>query len=158
VVVTASLTERQALIERYVRGHQVVLDALAGASDADLDRPSPDGWTARQVVHHLADAEMTSAIRLRRLLVEDQPAIMAYDEAAFASKLWYTERPIQAALDAFGAARRTTAELLERLTPADWARAGTHSEMGPYSVDTWLHVYAAHAEEHAAQIRRALGR
>src|SRR5438105_7241542 len=120
---------RQALIERYAQGHSVVVQALAGATDAELDRrPSADEWTAREVVHHLADSEMTSAIRLRRLLVEDTPAIAGYDEQAYARGLAYGERPIQAALDAFGAARRVTLELLERLTEADWARTGTHTE------------------------------
>src|SRR5919202_1159693 len=148
-----SAEERRALIARYQEGHQVVLEALAGATDAELDWRG-DGWTAREVVHHLADSEMTSAIRLRRLLVEDRPEIVGYDEAAFARRLAYAERPIAAALDAFGAARRTTAELLERMTDADWAREGTHSESGRYTAEDWLRIYAAHAHNHAAQIRR----
>ena len=156
MVVGVSAAERQALIERYTRGHEVVLAALAGATDAELDHPNPDGWTARQVVHHLADSEMTSALRLRRLLVEDHPEIANYDEEAFADRLWYTSRPIEAALDAFGAARRTTAEILARLEEADWAREGTHTASGRYTVTDWLRIYAAHAEEHAAQLDRCL--
>ena len=117
--------DRQALIERYANGHQAVLDALNGITDAELDaRPSPDQWTAREVVHHLADSEMTSAIRLRRLLVEDSPDIPNYDEEAFAKRLYYINRPIEAALDALSAARRTTLEILERMTDQDWQRSG----------------------------------
>src|SRR5438270_13545620 len=67
VVVTP--TERRALIDRYAHGHQAVLEALSGATDAELDARPAEGWSAREVVHHLADSEMTSAIRLRRLLV-----------------------------------------------------------------------------------------
>ena len=148
--------DRQALIERYATGHQAVLDALRGITDADLDaRKSPDQWTAREVVHHLADSEMTSAIRLRRLLVEDHPEIPNYDEEAFAKRLHYTDRPIEAALDALSAARRTTLEILERMTEQDWQRSGTHSESGPYSAETWLEIYASHAHDHAAQIKAA---
>ena len=140
----------------YAEGHQAVLDALRGITDAELDaRSSPDQWTAREVVHHLADSEMTSAIRLRRVLVEDHPDIPNYDEEAFAKRLHYTERPIQAALDALSAARRTTLEILERMTEQDWQRSGTHSESGPYSAQTWLEIYAAHAHDHAAQITQA---
>jgi hypothetical protein len=158
VVAALDTGRRQALIERYKEGHQVVLDALAGATDADLDRRlGPDEWTAREIAHHLADSEMTSAMRLRKLLVEDQPLIQGYDEPAYARVLRYAERPIAAALDAFGAARRTTAELLDRMTDADWARSGSHSESGPYSAEDWLQIYAAHAHDHAAQIRRSLG-
>jgi DinB superfamily len=148
--------DRRPLIQRYAEGHQAVLDALDGITDAELDaRPAAHDWTAREVVHHLADSEMTSAIRLRRLLVEDEPVLLGYDEQAFARQLHYSSRPLGAALDALSAARRTTLELLERMTEAEWSRAGTHSESGRYSAEDWLQIYAAHAHDHAHQIRRA---
>jgi DinB superfamily len=148
--------DRRPLIQRYAEGHQAVLDALHGITDAELDaRPAADDWTAREVVHHLADSEMTSAIRLRRLLVEDEPALSGYDEQAFARHLHYSSRPLGAALDALSAARRTTLELLERMTDEDWSRAGTHSESGRYTAEDWLRIYATHAHDHADQIRRA---
>src|SRR5436309_9281246 len=147
-------TTRRTLIERYQDGPRVVAEALGQIGEAELDaRPGPDEWTVREIVHHLADSEMTSAIRLRRLLVEDAPVVTGYDERAFARRLT-ADRPLAASLDAFAAARRTTAEILERLDEADWARAGTHSESGRYSVEDWLEIYAAHAHDHAAQIGR----
>ena len=148
---------RAALIATYRDGHAVVLAAVAGISDAELDaRPAGDDeWTPREIVHHLADSEMTSAIRLRRLIAEDEPVIAGYDEAEWARRLHYDDRPIGPSLDALGAARATTADVLDRLTDAEWARAGTHSESGPYGVERWLEIYAAHAHEHADQIRRA---
>jgi hypothetical protein len=150
-------SQRSALVERYRSGPDVVRQALQGATDSELDArpPGDDEWTAREVVHHLADSEMTSAIRLRRLIVEDDPVIAGYDEAAFARRLWYTERPIEGSLAALDAARATTAELLGRLTDADWARSGTHTESGAYGVETWLAIYADHCHDHADQIRRA---
>jgi len=149
--------QRAELIARYRDGHRVVEEALAGVADEELDRRSaPDEWTAREVVHHLADSEMTAAVRLRKLLVEDNPVIQGYDEPAFAKRLTM-DRPIAASLAALDAARRTTAELLERMTEADWQRPGTHSESGPYDPERWLEIYAAHAHEHAEQIRRARG-
>ena len=146
---------RRELIERYEDGPRAVTEALAGITDAELDaRPGPDQWSPREVVHHLADSEMTSAIRLRRLLAEDRPTIAGYDEQEFARRLHY-DRPIAASLEALAAARRSTAELLERLGPAEWAREGTHTESGRYTVETWLEIYAAHGHDHAGQIRRA---
>jgi DinB superfamily len=146
---------RQALIERYREGYRVVSEALDGITDAELDaRPGPDKWTAREIVHHLADSEMTSAIRLRRLIAEDQPVIVGYDQEEFARKLYY-DRPIGASLEAFKAARLTSAEILQRLTDAEWTRTGTHSDSGPYGVQKWLEIYAEHAHGHADQIRRA---
>ena len=146
---------RQKLIDQYKDGYRVVAQALAGAKDEELDtRPAPNKWTAREIAHHLADSEMTSAIRLRRLLVESRPEIQGYDQDEFARKLHY-DRPIEASLDAFNAARRTTAEILDRMSEADWLREGTHSEIGRYTVERWLEIYAPHAHGHANQIRAA---
>ena len=146
---------RDTLIARYKDGYRLVAEALKGATEAELDRrPAPDKWSAREIVHHLADSEMTSAIRLRLLLAEDRPAIRGYDQDEFAQRLYY-DRPIAASLEAFQAARKTTAEILERMTEAQWAREGTHSEHGRYTVERWLEIYADHAHNHAAQIVRA---
>jgi hypothetical protein len=146
---------RRALIQRYRAGHGVVTDALRGITGPELDaRPSANEWSAREVVHHLADSEMTSAIRLRRLLAEDDPVLPGYDEEEFARRLHY-DRPIEASLEALRAARNATAEILDRLTEADWGREGTHSESGRYTVDGWLEIYSAHAHDHAEQIRLA---
>jgi hypothetical protein len=101
---------------------------------------------------------MTSAIRLRRLVAEDDPRIDGYDEAEFARRLHYDERPIDASLEAMDAARRASLDLLRHLTEDEWQRSGTHSESGAYSVEEWLRIYAAHAHDHADQIRRATGR
>ena len=150
--------ERRALIGRYRGGFDAVAAALDGASDRELDaRAAPEEWTAREVAHHLGDSEMRAAIRLRQLLAEDQPVIQGYDEPEWARRLHY-DRPVAASLDAFRTARASTAELLDRMDESDWARAGTHTESGPYSAEDWLRIYAAHAMDHAEQIRRALGR
>lgn len=144
--------ERRVLIERYRQGYQAVIDALA---EVDLDAPAPDGgWTPRQVAHHLADSEMTSAIRLRRVLAEDGPTIEAYDEEEFARRFHYDKREIEPSLAAFRGARDSTAQLLELLTEDEWRRTARHTESGAYSVEAWLEIYAEHAYEHAEQIRR----
>ena len=148
--------ERRMLIERYREGPRVVEEALAGLDDAALDAAPPDGsWTPRMVAHHLADSEMTSAIRLRRLLAEDRPAIQGYDEEAFARRLHYDRRPIAPSLAAMRAARESTATILAHLSEEEWAREGTHSESGRYTMADWLRIYAAHAHDHAEQIRAA---
>ena len=108
--------KRAELIARYKDGYRVVAAALEGATDAELDaKPAPGKWSAREIVHHLADSEMTSAIRLRLLLAEERAAIRPYDQEEFARKLHY-DRPIANSLLAFQAARNSTAELLDRLT------------------------------------------
>ena len=145
--------ERKTLIAQYNDGYRVVAEAVAGATDAELDaRPAPGKWTAREVVHHLADSEMTAAVRLRLLVATDNPEIVGYDQDQFARALYY-DRPIAASLDVFKAARRSSGEILERMTDADWARAaGTHTEHGPFTAERWLELTSAHAHAHAAQI------
>jgi hypothetical protein len=147
--------EREQLIAQYRDGYRAVAEALLKITPEELDaRPREGGWSAREIVHHLADSEMNAAMRLRLLLVEDRPQINAIDQDAFARKLHY-DRPYESSLEAFRWARHTTAELLERMEPADWLRQGTHSELGAYGVEHWLKIYGAHAHKHARQIREA---
>lgn len=145
------------MIRRYRDGHRAVVDALQGLSDEELDRSESDEWTPRMIAHHLADSEMMSAIRLRRLITEKNPVIHGYDEVEFARKLT-SDRPIEPSLEAMHWARETSAQILERLTEEDWRRSGTHSESGPYSVEDWLTIYAKHGHDHAKQIERSRGR
>ena len=149
--------ERKALIRRYRDGHRAIVEALDGLRDDELDRSASDEWTPRMIAHHVADSEMTSAIRLRRLIAETNPVISGYDEVEFAQKLT-SDRPIEPSLEAMRWARESTAQILDRLTDEDWLRAGTHSENGPYSVEDWLTIYANHGHDHAKQIERSRGR
>jgi hypothetical protein len=149
--------ERSKLVEMYRGGYRAIADALVKITPEELDaRPGPGRWTTREIVHHLADSEMTSAIRLRRLLAEDRPAIQGYDQEEFARRLYY-DRPHEASLELFRAVRASTVELLDRLTEAQWLREGTHSESGAYSVENWLRIYSEHAHRHARQIKEARG-
>jgi hypothetical protein len=146
--------ERQRLIHQYRDGYRAVIAALANVTDAELDkRPAQDAWTAREVVHHLADSETTSYVRLRKVLAEDDAIIHGYDEALFAKRLHY-DRPIEPSLAVMKAVRDSSLQLLESLTPEDWSRTGTHSESGAYSVEEWVRIYASHPHDHAEQIRR----
>src|SRR6266850_1058030 len=147
--------ERQELIAKYKDGYKEVTKNLDGFPKALLTaHPIPGKWSAAEIVHHLADSETTSAIRLRRLLVEDNPLIQGYDQDAFAARLNYNKRDMGPALDAFRAARATTAQVLALMSEDEWKREGVHSESGRYTPDDWLLIYAAHAHNHAAQIKR----
>ena len=142
----------------YERATAEFLAAAADVTPASLDHHHPDGWSARQVIHHVADSEAQSYARLRRLLAEPDPVIQGYDEAAWACApaLGYTELPIENSLAVFAAVRASSLDIIRRLSPDDLELAGTHAESGPYSVARWLEVYSAHPAEHADQLRRAL--
>jgi len=154
-IVTMTPEERKALIAKYAAGYEEVVNALDGfPADSLGAHPIPGKWSAREIVHHLGDSETTSAGRLRKLLVEDNALIQGYDQEAFATALRYNERDMAPALEAMRYARESTVQLLDLMTEDDWKRAGTHSESGPYSTEDWLRIYAMHAHNHAAQIRR----
>ena len=147
--------ERGSLIAKYSAGYQEVVAALDGFPEDSLGaHPITGKWSAKEIVHHLADSETTSAIRLRKLLTEENPTIQGYDEADWATKLKYNEREMEPALAALRAARATTVQLLAYMSEQDWQRQGTHTESGLYTPEHWLKIYAAHAHDHAAQIRR----
>lgn len=147
--------ERTGLVEKYKSGYDEVVEALRDFPPGLMTvRPFPGKWSAREIVHHLGDSESTSAIRLRKLLVEDHPVIEGYDQDQFATRLKYNDRDIAPALDAFRAARETTAQLLALMTEDDWTREGKHTESGKYTAEDWLKIYANHAHNHASQIKR----
>ena len=144
---------RRQLIEKYKDGHRVVTEALKGLNDRDFDVRLPGKWSIREIVHHLADSEMLAAVRLRRLVAEDRPGIRATDVGGYVRRLFY-DRPVQTSLELFRVVRASTTEILERMTDADWAREGVHSETGRFTAEKWLEVFSQHADTHAEQIKR----
>lgn len=148
-------SERDAAISRYAAGVNEVLEALEGFHRDQLRaHPIPGKWSAAEIVHHLADSETHSAIRLRKLLCEEHAEIQGYDQEHYATRMRYNERDIDPSLEAFKAARATTLQVIRLMTDADWAREGRHSESGRYTAEDWLRIYAQHAHGHAGQIRR----
>lgn len=147
--------ERNELIEQYAKGYHEVTAALEGfPQDKLAANLIPGKWSAKEIVHHLGDSESTAAIRLRRLLVEDNPVIQGYDQDAFALRLKYNQRDLGPSLDAFRSARESTRQILALMSDEEWTREGVHTENGRYTPEHWLRIYAAHAHNHAAQIRR----
>ena len=147
--------ERNELIARYAAGYDEVQSALAEfPADQLTAHLIPGKWSAAEIVQHLADSEMNSAIRLRKLLCEDSAQVQGYDQDVYAERLRYNERDLAPALLAFQAARATSMQIIERLNESDWLRAGAHSESGAYTMEDWLRIYAVHAHGHADQIRR----
>jgi hypothetical protein len=135
-------------------------EKLVASIPADqLDSKHPEGWSSRQVIHHLADSEAQSYARLRRLIAEPEGTIIqGYDENAWASSaiLGYSTLPIDFSIKVFSAVRASSLIMLERLTDADLSKAGVHSESGEFSIEKWCRYYTAHPTDHIGQIEKAL--
>ena len=150
-----SRNEREQQIEQYAEGYAEVVKALKGFPDDLLaHHPFPGKWSAREIVHHLADSESTAAGRLRPPLTEEYPVTPGYDQDRPAILLRYNLRDHAPALEAFRGARETTLQVLREMTADDWACSGWHSESGLYTADRWLEIYSVHAHNHASQIQR----
>jgi uncharacterized damage-inducible protein DinB len=146
-------TARNAAIDTMASTPAGLRAAVEGLSDAQLDTPyRPDGWTVRQVVHHVADSHMNAYARFRYALAEDDVMIKAYDEAAWANLHDARTLPVQTSLALLDAMHERLVTLL-RATPADaFARTIQHPENGPMSVDSLLAMYSWHGRHHTAHV------
>ena len=142
----------------YENSTQAFLNVALASDQSDLDRSDSEGWTPRQVIHHVADSEAQSYARLRRLIAEPGTTIQGYDEGVWAQNptLGYSDTDITAAIEVFTAVRRSSHLLILRLTEKQLDNAGTHSESGKYSIKNWLETYTNHPLDHAAQIQKQL--
>ena len=101
---------------------------------------------------HCADSETNGAARIRYVVCEPEPVVVAYDENVWAVALDYHGHPVDAALATVRAVRAHTAALLRRLPDEAWTREGRHTGSGRYTALDWLAIYAEHLEIHARQI------
>ncbi|MDP1719507.1 MAG: DinB family protein [Candidatus Nanopelagicaceae bacterium] len=145
--------------KNYEAATQYFADTVTALSDSDLDRHQLDGWSPRQVIHHLADSEAQSYARLRRLVAEPNGSIIqGYDEGLWASNktLGYEELPVENSFAVYLSVRAASLDIIKRLTATDLEKYGEHSESGKYTVEKWLASYAKHPRDHADQIKSAL--
>jgi len=148
------MSELSDLLERFRRGPELVAVAITGAAGAELDyAPAPGKWSIRQILCHLADSEIVGVDRFRRVIAEDNPTLVVYDQEAWARNLDYSRRRISTALETFRRTRGENYELLKELTESTFQRKGTHSEQGPVTLLDLLQIYAEHAEQHARQLQ-----
>ncbi len=147
-----------AAIESYKEATEEFISLASLLTQTDLDKVKDESWTARQVIHHVADSEAQSYARLRRLIAEPGTEIQGYNEAAWGENetLGYEVLPIEISLNVFRAVRASSLEILKRLTVDQLENAGTHSESGEYTIKTWLETYIRHPLDHAEQIRSGL--
>ncbi len=126
--------------------------AIHGLSDAQLDTPYREGgWTARQVVHHVADSHANAFIRTKLALTEDWPTVNAYNEAAWA-RLEDSRLPVDLSLSLIGALHGRWAALLESLSEDDLQKGYNHPERGRQTLAAALAMYDWHSRHHTAHI------
>ena len=127
------------------------LKAAIGA--ARLDTPYRDGgWTARQVVHHVADSHMNAFIRFRLALTEDKPTIKPYNEAEWA-KLADAKLDPSVSIQILDGLHQRWHTMLLAMSDADFSREAIHPDHGPRTLDWFLQLYAWHGRHHIGHVR-----
>jgi uncharacterized damage-inducible protein DinB len=126
--------------------------AVNGLDDSQLDTPyREDGWTVRQLVHHVADSHANSYIRFKLALTEDSPTVKPYDEAAWAL-LPDSRLPIDVSLALTAALHSRWVSLLESLSESEFQKSFVHPQMGRQDLATALALYDWHSRHHTAHI------
>jgi DinB superfamily len=149
------MSDLPALLERYRRGAEVLAMVLTGVFGEEEDFvPAPGKWSPRQIVAHLADAELVGAHRMRQVIAEENPTLIAYDQDAWTRNLDYARRKPKQSLESFRRIRAENYELLKELPESAFERTGNHSENGPMTLRRLLEGYAEHAESHARQLQQ----
>jgi len=128
--------------------------AVADLTPSQLDTPYRDqGWTVRQVVHHVPDSHLNAYTRTKLALTEDEPVIKTYDEARWAELPDVLATPVETSLTLLESLHRRWVLLLRSLGPADLGRRFHHPEHGrSMGLDELLALYAWHGRHHVAHI------
>ncbi|HXB75204.1 MAG TPA: DinB family protein [Candidatus Acidoferrales bacterium] len=152
------MSDIPALLERFRRGPEVLAMVLTGVFGEEEDFiAAPGKWSIRQIVAHLADSELVGAHRMRQVIAEDNPTLIAFDQDAWTRNLDYARRKPKQSLETFRRVRAENHELLKGLPESAFERAGNHSENGPMTLRRLLEGYAQHAESHARQMTEIRG-
>jgi uncharacterized damage-inducible protein DinB len=148
----AAANRAQAIEEIAALAGQLEL-ALKDLNDAQLDTPyRPEGWTVRQLVHHVADSHMNAYIRFRWALTENEPTIKAYDEKGWAELHDARSEPVSVSVALLDALHTRWTALLGSLWAEDFQRKLIHPENGPGTLERYVALYAWHGKHHVAHI------
>jgi uncharacterized damage-inducible protein DinB len=142
-------------INQYERGGALLHSAVAGLGrEKLLARPADGSWSIQQIVIHLLDSELVFADRMKRVIAEENPPLIGYDQSRFAQNLFYDEQSVEDAVAIVELNRRNMTRILRRLPEAAFSRIGTHNERGPTTLEQLLTGATEHLEHHLRFIEK----
>ena len=151
-----------ARIENYRRGGKLLESAIAGLNLAEMrSYPVPKTWSIAEITIHLMDSDLVLADRMKRIIAEDNPTLIGFDESAFAKNLFYNHLDPHAAVDIFSRNRLMMGAILEKLPETAFQRIGTHNQRGKITLGAMLVAGSDHLEHHLKFIlhkRQLLGK
>jgi hypothetical protein len=142
------------VIEQYAQGAGVPAAGIQGLTPAELLAvPVPGTWSIQQIVLHLMDSDLIAADRMKRIMAEDNPTIIGYNETAFSQKLHYDKQDPFVAAEIFRQNRNLLAVILRQLPEEAFVRFGTHNERGKLTLGDMVVMYVWHLEHHMGFLR-----
>lgn len=145
--------QKQQFLDEIAQTPAKLRGAVRGLSEIQLNTPyRPDGWTVRQVVHHVPDSHLNSYVRFKLALTEDDPTIKPYAEDRWAELADTKATPVEVSLTLLDSLHDRWVRLLCSLTPEEWKRTFRHPELGPMTLEKTLALYAWHGRHHVAHI------
>ena len=145
--------ERAQLIQQIAEAPAKLRAAVKGLNDTQLDTPyRDDGWTVRQVAHHVPDSHMNAYIRFKLALTEQHPTIKPYEQQLWAEMVDAKTAPVELSLVLLESLHTRWVMLLNATKLSDFARTLNHPESGDQNLDVVLQHYAWHGRHHVAHI------
>jgi hypothetical protein len=142
------------LIDQYEADATLPAQAVAGLTKEELNSfPVPGTWSIQQVVLHLMDSDLIGSDRMKRVIAEPNPTLLAYDETAFSNNLHYEKLDAAMACEIFRLNRLMTAKLLRLLPDAAFEKTGNHTERGIESLEMLVQGYVDHLHHHMKFVR-----
>jgi uncharacterized damage-inducible protein DinB len=142
------------LIQRYAAEADDLEKSIAGLLPEDLLAfPVSGTWSIQQIVIHVCDSDLIAADRMKRMIAEDNPLLIGYDESKFAARLHYEAQDPQLACDVFAKNRQLTAQILRQLPDETFERTGIHNERGKVTLEEYLKSIIWHLQHHLKFIR-----
>jgi uncharacterized damage-inducible protein DinB len=149
----ATPEKKQELLNQIEQAPGRLRAAIKGLSQQQLDTPyRPEGWTVRQVVHHVPDSHLNAYVRFKLALTEEAPTIKPYAEDKWAKLADTPATPVDVSLTLLDSLHDRWIRLLHSLQPADWKRTFRHPDLGVMDLEKTLALYAWHGRHHVAHI------
>lgn len=136
-------------IDRFEQGIPVLPQMAAGLTKDELNAfPVPGTWSIQQVIQHTLESDLIATHRMKRIIAEENPLLIGYDETLFAQKLPYASMSVQQACDLFRLNREQMIHILRTLPEAAFSRSGVHNQRGKVTLLQLVDDYADHPFHH----------
>lgn len=140
---------KEELLQTYAKGTHILSYATTGLTREDyLATPGPGLWSLAEVTIHIVDAELVLADRIKRVIAEDKPSLLAFDESKWKENLLYKPEAVASAVRLFAANREYLSLVLGTISEEDLQRTGTHSEVGVLTLEAIIKKTNSHFDHH----------